>query len=140
MRTSIGLLMTLTLFATTAVAQPATTAQTAPATSPAPASTSPAPIPAAGSRTLDGLTVVAPLPQKPCSSRDKTCIAMVVAELKQRYPEQLKRFCFQRTMRSMRTQMVQDQLLDGLGGSSPPTPNSFGVNSALSTACAWDKK
>lgn len=88
---------------------------------------------------MSGVTVT-PTQPKPCGSRDKDCIAMIVAELKQRYPEELKRFCFGREMRTVRTEMVNQQLLDSLGGNDPPIPTTFGVNSALKLACASDKK
>jgi hypothetical protein len=117
-----------------AVPQPTAEARSAPQASAAPAARGVPP------KTVEGLTVIAPLPNKPCSSRDRECIALVVAELKQLYPEQLKRFCFQRTMRAMRSQMLNDQLLEGLSSDNPPPSTSFGVNSALSVACKWDKK
>jgi len=136
MSATVGLLISASLLA--AVVEPAAGAATTPPTPP-PAAAAPA-ARALPPKTVEGLTVVAPLPNKPCSSRDQACIALVVAELKQLYPEQLKRFCFQRTMRSMRTQMLNDQLLEGLSSDNPPPSTSFGVNSALRTACAWDKK
>ena len=36
-------------------------------------------------------------------------------------------------------QAVTDQLNAGLGGNNPPTPPTFGVNAAVSKACAPDK-
>jgi hypothetical protein len=149
MKSSIGLLISATLVASTAVAEPPAPP---PATSISPpiSSVSPEIVPseaglpvkarAAAGKTVDGLTVVAPAVGKPCGSRDRECVALVVAELKRRYPEELKRFCFQRQMRAMRSEVVNEQLLEGLGGGAPPVPTAFGVNSALKTACAEEKK
>jgi hypothetical protein len=149
MKSSVGLLISATLIASTAVAEPpappAATSIAPPAWSvpseiaPSQAA-SPVKAPAAAGKTVDGLTVVAPAVGKPCASRDRECIALVVAELKRRYPEELKRFCFQRQMRAMRSDVVHEQLLEGLGGGDPPVPTAFGVNSALTTACAGEKK
>ena len=145
MNATLGLLVSAVLL--TGAAEPPTTPATpvaaAQTTPEAPAAPPASAAPAARGvppKTVEGLTVIAPLPNKPCSSRDRECIALVVAELKQLYPEQLKRFCFQRTMRAMRSQMLNDQLLEGLSSDNPPPSTSFGVNSALSVACKWDKK
>ena len=113
------------------------------AQSPAPPAPLPATAPAkpgAGAHTVEGLTVTPLSPSKPCGSRDQQCIALVVAELKRRYPEQLKRFCFQRDMRAIRTQITNEDLLADLGDTGPSIPTAFGVNSALKTACAPDRK
>jgi hypothetical protein len=148
MKSSIALLISATLVASTAVAEPPAPP---PATSISPpvSSVSPEIVPseaglpvkarAAAGKTVDGLTVVAPA-GKPCGYRDRECVALVVAELKRRYPGELKRFCFQRQMRAMRSEVVNEQLLEGLGGGDPPVPTAFGVNSALKTACAEEKK
>ena len=89
--------------------------------------------------TVSGVTVM-PIPKKACSSRDKDCIAMVVAELKRDYPEQLKQFCFQEQTKAARNQFVNDQLLESLGGNGPPTPTASPVSPVVKTACAPDKK
>jgi hypothetical protein len=95
--------------------------------------TDPAPAaPAASAPSVDGI-VVEGLPKKSCSTRDKSCIAVVVAELKARYPQQLKVFCANWQMQALRSQWVSDQL----GGGDRPT--AFGVNSAVSKACSADK-
>ncbi len=106
-----------------------------------PAKTEPAVAPSAKpGTTVSGVTVMAnPKPQA-CASRDQQCIALVVAELKQRYPEELKRFCLQRAARAARTQVTNDQLLEDLGGKGPPKPTAFDVNSALKTACVLQKQ
>lgn len=131
MKLSIGFLIAAMVFAGAAMAQPAADT-TNPSVSPSAAPVRPA-TPAA--RTLDSVTVVAPLPNRPCSSRDKECIALVVAELKQRYPEQLKRFCFQRTMRTMRSNLLNDT--DPM---KSPFTAGFSAPPAMQVACAWDKK
>jgi hypothetical protein len=139
---AFGLLISATLIASSAIAQPAAPA---PATEMAPAVAGTDAAPASLSapslakvKQVEGLTVTGKRPAtKTCSSRDSACIAEVTAELKQLYPEQLKKFCFQRRMRAMRTAMVADQLSFGDG---PPSGAAFGVNSALATACAPDKK
>lgn len=89
--------------------------------------------------TVSGVTVT-PMPKKACSSRDKDCIAMVVAELKRDYPAQLKQFCFAEQTKAARNQFVNDQLLESLGGNGPPTPTAFPVSPVVKTACASDKK
>ncbi|THD71909.1 hypothetical protein [Phenylobacterium sp.] len=141
---TFGLLIAALLTASPALAQaPADTPVTpAPATAvtvtAAPSSGVPAPKPAAYGPTVSGI-VVEGLPKKSCSSRDKECIAVVVAELKQNYPEQLKAFCAQWQMRAIQSRWVTDQLNESLGGNNPPTPPTFGVNSAVSKACSTDK-
>jgi hypothetical protein len=86
---------------------------------------------------VEGLTVVAPPPPlKPCAARDKDCIAQVVAELKQLYPEQLKKFCFQRQMRAMRNTAL-------FGESSPDSPQlgtTYSIGDSLRIACVPDRK
>lgn len=127
MRTSLCFTLAMSLFAGTAEAQ-------TPAASPAPAAATPK----AGD-TLSGVTVM-PVPKRICSSRDKDCIAMVVAELQRRYPEQLKQFCFAEQTKAARTQFTNDQLLESLNGNGPPTPTAAPVNPIVKTACASDKK
>jgi hypothetical protein len=129
------------LLAGAAHAQPATAPQPAAApvaASPPAAPATAAPAPPAGA-TVSSLTVEGSrLPKKTCSSRDRDCIAIVVAELKQNYPEQLKAFCFQWKTQAVRSQWVNDQLLESLGNDHP-SPTAFGVNSAVTKACTPDK-
>jgi hypothetical protein len=143
MRAALPVAAAMTLLAGVAAAQ-------APAPAPAPeptqipgAEAAPSPTPTAkpktGGSTVSGLTVM-PLPKKTCSSRDKDCIAMVVAELKERFPEELKKFCFEEQTKQARTQFVNDQLLDSLNSNNPPPPMSFQISPVLKTACATDKK
>jgi hypothetical protein len=68
---------------------------------PAPAASAPAASPGA---TVSGVTVK-PLPHKACAPKDKECIAIVVAEVKELYPEQLKMFCHQQKMDVMQRDM-----------------------------------
>jgi hypothetical protein len=129
-KATFGLLISASLLASPALAQPAPDPVATP-----PAAT-PAAKPAAPVPTVSGI-VVQGMPKKSCSSRDKECIALVVAELKQSYPQQLKAFCFQWKTQAVRSQWVNAQLLESIGGT--PTPTAFGVNSAVSQACAADK-
>ena len=73
------------------------------------------------------------MPTQECSPRDKPCIAIVIAELKQHYPEQLKRFCFQRDMRAMRNGALFGADEPGQSGAD------YGMAPVLKTACARDK-
>jgi hypothetical protein len=144
MNPTFGFLISATLIASAADAQPtAPTLATEPPVATAVAGTYQVPASLADptqakGKQVEGLTVTGKRPDtKTCSSRDRDCIARVVAELKQRYPEELKTFCSQREIRAVRTAMVADQL--GIGG-GPPVSTAIGVNSALATACAPDKK
>ena len=131
----------LCLAASVALAQTPTQAPTqtpAPAAAPTPAPAPSTAKPAAGD-TVSGVTV-SPFPKKACSSRDKDCIAMVVAELKRLYPEQLKQFYFAEQTSAVRTQIVNQQLLDSLGGNNPSIPVSSQVSPIIKTACASDPK
>jgi hypothetical protein len=89
---------------------------------------------------VEGLTVVAPPPLKPCAARDKDCIAQVVAELKQLYPEQLKRFCFQRQMRAMRNTALFGDVDQSSSPESSQRGTTYSVGDSLRVACAPDKK
>jgi hypothetical protein len=89
--------------------------------------------------TVSGITVM-PVPKKACSSRDKDCIAIVVAELQRLYPEQLKQFCLGERTKAVRNQIVGDQLLDALNSNGAPTATAAPVSSVVKTACATDKK
>jgi hypothetical protein len=135
MRAGLPLVAAMMLLASGAAAQTSATppAAEAPAAALAPGAARPK----AGD-TVSGVTVV-PMPKKSCSSRDKDCIAMVVAELKRLYPEQLKQFCFSEQTKAVRNQMVGDQLYESLGVSRPP-PTAFPVSSVVKTACAQDPK
>jgi hypothetical protein len=139
MRAALPLAAALTLLAGVASAQTPTAppAPPAPSADPAPAA-APAAKPKTAGDTVSGLTVL-PIPRKACSSRDKDCIAMVVAELKRFYPEQLKQFCFTEQTKAVRNQMVGDQLYESLGVARPP-PTAFPVSPIVKTACASDKK
>jgi hypothetical protein len=60
--------------------------------------------PASGGPSVSGVTV-SPSPRKPCAPKDKDCIAIVMAEVKALYPEQLKMFCQQQRMDVMQRDM-----------------------------------
>jgi hypothetical protein len=128
---TFGLLIAASLIAGPVLAQPA--GQPAPSPPTAPAAKPAAPAPSVSGIVVEGL------PKKTCSSRDRDCIAVVVAELKQNYPQQLKTFCAQWKMQAVRSQWVNDQLFEAFGGNNPPPPTAFGVNSAVSKACSTDK-
>jgi len=105
-----------------------------------PQSPAAAPSTAPPGKTVEGLTVTAkPFPKTECGSRDAECIRLVVAELKRLYPEQLKRFCFEREMRAAR-----DTLSFGdadPGGTRPSqTGMTFTKAAPLAIACASDPK
>jgi hypothetical protein len=70
---------------------------------PAPAQPTPA-TPAPAGPSVSGVTV-SPLSRKPCAPKDKDCIAIVMAEVKALYPEQLKMFCHQQKMDVMQRDM-----------------------------------
>jgi hypothetical protein len=97
---------------------------------------SPTPVakPASQDHTVSGVEVEAPpLPTKECGARDKACIDVVIAELRTRYPAQLKRFCFQREMRAL-------QNTAEFGGDSPRDVGAYYTTGAiLKIACATEK-
>jgi hypothetical protein len=123
MRIFAGILIFAALFSGVVLAQPA----------PATSST-------ADTKTVEGLTVMGNrLPTEECSSRDKACINAVVAELKRLYPEQLKRFCFQREMRAMRN--TSEFGSADPGGTRPTqTGVTFSRGASLEIACTNDSK
>ncbi|HEX2817514.1 MAG TPA: hypothetical protein VHN39_14035 [Phenylobacterium sp.] len=123
------------LFAAVANAQ-------APSPQPAPTPTAPAtaPAPDKSGATVSGVTV-RPLPRKPCAPKDKDCVAMVMAEVKNLYPEQLKSFCFQQQMDVMRQDMQANMAGwcegPGLGAAAIC---SHHVSPVVKQVCAPDKK
>jgi hypothetical protein len=132
MRVLVGLLVSTALISGVAVAQP-------PAPTDAGSTTVRAQAHSAG-KTVEGLTVTGKLlPRTECAPRDAQCIKLVVAELKRLYPEQLKRFCFQRQMRAIR-----DTTLFGdadPGGTRPAqTGVTFTPAAPLAVACAAEPK
>ena len=148
MKAALSFAAALCLVASAAVAQtPVQSSPAAPAQAASPAAppiiSTPAP-PASSARAPAGDTVsgvtVSPFPKKACSSRDRDCIAMVVAELKQRFPEELKKFCFAEQTSAVRTQIVNEQLRESLGGNNPSIPISSEVSPIIKTACASDPK
>jgi hypothetical protein len=111
---------------------------------PAPGTTTAAPgNPSAASPTtgkvVEGVTVVGKrLPTRSCGSRDKDCIDTVVAELKARYPHELKMWCAQVKERAaMNTLMFMEVDMD-----RPLTANTstYEPPPVTKIACAPDKK
>jgi hypothetical protein len=125
-----GLLILATLFATAAFADPGVGPVPPSAAAPAPEKAPPA-----EPKTVEGLTVTRrALPTTECSPRDKQCIQLVVAELKRLYPEQLKRFCFQRQMRDIRS-----NILNETDPGQTPFTSIFSSPAPLKLACSSDK-
>jgi hypothetical protein len=93
-RSGVAVAAALCMAAGSALAQaPAKTVAPSPSATPAPAGAN-----------VSGVTV-SPVPRKPCAPKDKDCIAIVMAELKDLYPEQVKTFCFQQKMDVMQRDM-----------------------------------
>jgi len=138
MRATLSLAISATLFAGIAFAEPAP-APAAPAPAAAqPASSTPPQAPATDAKTVEGVTVTGKaFPKSECASRDTECIKLVVAELKRLYPEQLKRFCFQRQMRAMSNTL---DFGDADPAGSPGTGMTFSRAAPLAIACASDHK
>jgi hypothetical protein len=133
MKASLALAAALTLLVGAAGAQPAPpaeTASTAPATAP-PAAGKPGP-------TVSGVTVT-PLPRKQCSPKDKECIALVMAQVKDLYPEQLKQFCFQQRMGVLRQDMQANIAgwCNGPGGGASEICHHY-VSPVVKQVCAPD--
>lgn len=105
------------------------------------AETTPAkPAPPPSDTTVSGVTVM-PLPSRSCRPKDKDCIALVIAELKAKYPEQLKKFCFQTQMNVEK----QDIQADVNGWCDDPRYSSSAICShhvppVLKQACEPDPK
>ncbi len=136
-KASFGILIAVTLIAGPAATQPGADHSLRPAAAePDAAVGKPAkPVP-----TVSGI-VVEGVPKKPCAPRDKDCIALVMAEVKALYPEQLKRFCAVQQMDVMRQDM-QANIAGwcdgpGLGASSMC---SHYVSPVVKQVCAPDKK
>ncbi len=88
MKTVLAISAVLALISTAAWANAADPQSPTPAAAPASKAASDKP----GS-TVSGVTVQA-LPRKPCAPKDTDCVALVMAQVKELYPEQLKQFCF----------------------------------------------
>jgi hypothetical protein len=124
-------LIAATLYAGAVLAQPP----------PSPAGSAHAPASPSAPKTVEGLTVTpSPLPTKECSPRDRRCIAIVVAELKRLYPQQLKRFCFQREMRTMNNSVLFSDVDPTTSSNPAQLGATYHAGSALGVACAPDKK
>ena len=140
-RASLGLLIPMVLLAGAAFAQPAPVpaAETPPAAVSPAVATPAAPGGKAVPKVVEGVTVVGKGAQpKPCDERDKSCIAMVVAELQARYPKQLKLWCHQEQDRAAwsnieAASIYADPYHSPIGGSVQLKP-------IMKTACEPAKK
>jgi hypothetical protein len=75
--------------------------------------------PVTDGHTVSGVTVTPAKPPEPCSSRDKDCIALVVAKLKAQYPQELKTYCFRQRIQVQRQALnAQDMGMCRFGGAS----------------------
>jgi hypothetical protein len=133
-RPALALLISASLLATAAFAQPAPDAAPAAAQLPPPADAQP---PQPHGKVVDSVTVTGrPGPTKECSPRDKACVAMVVAELKALYPKELQKWCDHVEERAMMNTMMfmeidPDRPHPNVGPYMPPA--------VTKTACARDK-
>jgi hypothetical protein len=94
--------------------------------------------PAEPGSTVSGITVQGlPLPKKSCSSRDQACVAMVVAELKARYPKELAKWCAHVEERA-----AMNELMFDVEDPNHPHPRvePFLPPPVTKIACARDKK
>ena len=92
-----------------------------------------------GGATVSGVTVegVRPLPMKSCSSRDKGCIASVVAELRARYPDQLLRWCHEVERRAVVTNLNIDEINSTADATTTYSPaGQFAPPPVAKLACA----
>lgn len=129
---TLGLLISAVLLASPALAQPG--ADPAPQSPTAQAD----PTPASKAPTVDSLIVQgAPLPKTSCSARDSACVAMVVAELKARYPKELQKWCAFVEQRA-----AMNELMFDVEDPNHPHPRAepFRAPPITKIACAPDKK
>ena len=124
---TFGLLICAALIAGSASAQTGAAGESGPAAA--------KPSAQAGKRatpTVSGV-VVQGLPKKACSSRDKACIAIVVAQLEELYPKELLRFC---TGREENLAWIQMHADDNLPATRAPTASEYSSPPVLKVACA----
>ena len=78
-------------------------------------------------------------PLKKCGEKDAVCLAAVMTELKTRYPEQLKVWCFRQKMDEMRNHMNAAAMADP----SDPAQGGAGYNvsqaAVIKTVCTQAK-
>jgi hypothetical protein len=75
--------------------------------------------PVTDGQTVSGVTVTPTRPAKPCGSRDKGCVALVIAKLKAQYPQELKAYCLRERIHVQASAMnAQDMGMCRFGGSS----------------------
>ncbi|HEX2817513.1 MAG TPA: hypothetical protein VHN39_14030 [Phenylobacterium sp.] len=131
--TTFGLLISAMLVASPALAQTTGDRATAAPAKPAPTT----------GTTISGVTVegARPMPSKGCSSRDKVCVAMVVAELKARYPEQLLQWCHEVERRAVVSNLNIDDINSTSGSNVAHSESGqFAPPAVARSACASDKK
>jgi hypothetical protein len=132
MRAAFALALAVAVLAGAASAQaPGPTTPATPAGKPAPDK------PGA---TVSGVTVQGG-PRKQCAPKDKDCIALVMAQVKELYPEQLKQFCFQQKMDAMRQDMQANLAgwCNGPGGGASEMCHHY-VSPVVKQVCAPDAK
>lgn len=135
-KATFGLLISTTLIAGAAFAQ--SVAPTPGVPTPPAAAERATGATAGKARQVEGVTVLGKRAEpKACSSRDDNCIAMVVAELKQRYPKELQKWCEHVKERAaMNSIMFMEIDLDR------PHPNvgPYMPPAVTKSACAPDKQ
>ena len=77
-------------------------------------------------------------PLKKCGEKDTVCLAAVMTELKTRYPEQLKVWCFRQKIDEMRNRMNAQVLADP---GDPAGGAGYNISQAavIKTVCAEAK-
>ena len=137
-RNSLAIVVGVLAWGSAALAQPDVSPPTlAPAPPPA-ASLSPT-TPKLDGHTVSGVTVEAkPLKIPKCGARDNACIAEVVAELRQRYPKELRQWCSQEEMKSTRANFMGSEFLGS--ADHPMIDGSFAPPAVTRIACFPPKK
>lgn len=99
---------------------------------PGAAATPPGPVNKPGN-TISGVTVT-PQKIKPCSERDKDCMALVVAKLKELYPEQLRRWCHNQEDVANRANLQAGDVIMGTQFHGP-MERAFDTSQGMKAAC-----
>jgi hypothetical protein len=137
-----ALLISASLFAGAAFAQPAAV-PTAGGVGDSPAAVTPAlpqsKAPAPGHEVSGVVVPAQPKSLSSCHERDNACITAVVAELKQRYPEQLRRWCNNQKDMANRANLQAGDVIMGTQFHGPQERN-FDPPEVTKIACADDKK
>ena len=110
---------------------------------PAPPATAAAPdaaVPAQPPKKLEGVVVEGKRrqPTPKCGAKDAVCIAAVITELKTRYPEQLKVWCFRQKMDEMRNALNAEAFA---GPNNPGGDANYSIAQAkvIRTVCTTTK-